>query len=165
MIKAKRAFFYIAMAGFLVNCAFVEMLKRGEVSPPAALGNVSYRVLHKADYNIDDSATSKAFVEIKTTEAYKAELSRYSIEVPADIDFLQSQVLASTMGTQPRGGYVIGVSEAQEFSDKVLVTVTLLSPADGCVTTQAASNPYEFIELMSAKPVEIVEVEEVLDCD
>ncbi len=155
---------YVAMAVSLLSCSVVDSLR--QTNPPAtvALGSVPYRVLHKADYNIDDSVTTKAFTGLTSAGDYSTELARYSVEVPANIDFLTSQVLASTMGTQPSGGYVIGVTQAEEFTDKVIVTVTLLSPGESCVTTQAISNPYEFALLETTKPVEVVEVEQVLDC-
>ena len=75
------------------------------------------------------------------------------------------RVIALTMGSQPAGGYAIGVSKVEEYEDKVVVTVELRSPGVGCINTQAISNPYEFAQIESVKTVEFVETEVVQQCE
>ncbi|OED41687.1 hypothetical protein AB833_09055 [Chromatiales bacterium (ex Bugula neritina AB1)] len=128
------------------------------------IGELSFKRLHKADYNLDDSPTVKSFNTLRSLADYKTELARYSIEVTMNVDFSRSVVLASTLGSQPSGGYVIGVTKIEEFADKARVTVELVSPGDNCITTSAISNPYEFVEIPTVKVLEIIETARTLDC-
>lgn len=139
-----------------------------EPEPPAmevAMGVLEHKVLHKADYNLDDSETFKAFRAINNIGDYQTGLARLSVEVPKPVDFSTQQVVALTMGSQPAGGYAVGVTVVEEYTDKVVVTVELKSPGAGCINTEAVSNPYEFTLVPSAKPVEFVESEVVQQCE
>lgn len=126
---------------------------------------VEFTVLHKADYNIDDSPTTKSLNVVDTQADYQAALARYSVEVPKPIDFARQRVVFVTMGTQPSGGYAIGVQSATESTESVLVTVLLRTPGPGCTHTQALSNPYEFAVLETAKAISFEEVSEIESCN
>lgn len=114
---------------------------------------VSFLVLHKADYNIDDSETFKHFAVLDNEASYRSELSRYSVEVPKAVDFSAQRVVLATMGTQPSGGFAIGVLSALDTSETVVVTLSLREPGPDCVHTAAASNPYEFALVDTIKPI------------
>jgi len=131
----------------------------------ASIGDVSFRVLHKADYNLDDRPTSKSFLVLAEAVAYAAELKKYSVEFPATINFSTDLVILATMGTQVSGGYAIGAVKAEEYSDKVVVQFELVSPANNCLTTEAQSNPYEFLQISTRKRIEFIERSRIALCD
>jgi len=135
-----------------------------EPPAPKVIGELSARVLHKADYNIDDSETVRSYRQITDDQDYRTELARYSVEVPAEIDFTASSVVALSMGTQPHGGYAVGVSRVEEYEARVVVEVVLTTPGETCVTTEAISHPFEFAEVPSAKMIEFTEVQRVTEC-
>ena len=154
----------------LNSCAIKDFPLFGEsVEKPVAvvdpvIEELTITVLHKADYNIDDSQTVKNFKVLATDNDYRTELARHSVEVPKPIDFSSNTVLASTMGTQISGGFVISVVRAEEYAGKVVVTVELNSPGASCITTEALSNPYEFVMIPTSKPIEFVESAIVSEC-
>lgn len=148
----------------LSSCATKEFPTFVETVDAPVIQELTITVLHKADYNIDDSQTVKGFKVLATDTDYRTELARYSVEVPKPIDFSVSRVLISSMGTQISGGFVITVVRAEEYAEKVVVTVELNSPGASCVTTQALSNPYEFVIIPTVKPIEFVESEIVSEC-
>lgn len=148
----------------LSGCGTKDFPAFGEPVVEPVLQELATTVLHKADYNIDDSQTVKVFKILSTDTDYRTELARHSVEVPKSIDFTQNTVLASTMGTQISGGFVITVIRAEEYAEKVIVTVQLISPGASCVTTQALSNPYEFVVVPTVKPIEFIESEIVSEC-
>ena len=126
---------------------------------------MSFRVLHKADYNIDDRPTFKNFLVLSEEAAYASELKKYSIEFPAEIDFNSHSIVVATMGTQSRGGYGIGAIKADEYEDKVVIQFELVSPADNCQTTQSQSNPYEIVVVPTKKLIEFNETSRVELCE
>lgn len=148
----------------LSSCATQNFPTFVETIEAPVFQELAITVLHKADYNIDDSQTVKGFKVLATDTDYRTELARYSVEVPKPIDFSMNRVLTSTMGTQISGGFVISVVRAEEYAEKVVVTVELNSPGDSCVTTQAHSNPYEFVIIPTVKPIEFVESDIVSEC-
>ena len=169
MIKLKVV---LSVGGVLLSTACgIKDFEEDAVPPPlpvivepVLLRQLPISVMHKADYNIDDSQTSKGFKVLSTDIEYRTELGRYSVEVPKSIDFLTTRVIIATMGSQVSGGYIVSALKADEFDEKVVVTVELRAPAENCVTTQAVSNPYEFSSVLSTKPIEFVEISAVTQC-
>ncbi len=165
-----RAVLIVGSAIFLTACGIRDLAGIESSSPqpvdiePVVLQELPITVMHKADYNIDDSQTSKAFKVLGSDIEYRTELGRYSVEVPKPIDFQTAQVIVSTMGSQVSGGYVVSALRADEFDEKVVVTVELRAPGESCVTTQAISNPYEFSLVPSSKPIEFIETHAVTEC-
>ncbi len=160
------------LTGLMAGCSFFN--DSSPASQPIPLPEpvtavepvaVEYVVLHKADYNLDDRSTVKSFLPIETEAQYRGELAKHSVEVPKPVDFTRQRVVALTMGSQPAGGYAVGVSKVEEYADKVVITVELRSPGIGCINTQAISNPYEFAQIDSVKPMEFSEVEVVQQCE
>lgn len=154
-----------ALAMFAVSsCGTKNFPAFGGIVQAPVIQELAITVLHKADYNIDDSQTVKDFKTLATDTDYRTELARHSVEVPKPIDFTEVTVLASTMGTQISGGFVISVVRAEEYAEKVVVTVQLNSPGASCITTQALSNPYEFVMIPTVKPIEFAESQIVSEC-
>ena len=155
----------------LTSCSLLDRFTDHSAAPvdpepePAAVANMlAHTVLHKADYNLDDKETFKTLQEIDNQTDYQLELARLSVEVPKSVDFSSERVVALTMGSQPAGGYSVGVSSVARYEDKVVVTVEMKSPGAGCVNTSAMSNPYEFALVPSALPIEFIETSVTQDC-
>ena len=162
----------LAVGGCLIttSCGIKDFISTEESPPrplivePVIISELPISVMHKADYNIDDSQTSKGFKVLGTDIEYRTELGRYSVEVPKSVDFQTTRVIISTMGSQISGGYVVSALKADEFEEKVMVTVELRMPGENCVTTQAVSNPYEFSSVPTTKPIEFIETVVVTEC-
>jgi hypothetical protein len=155
----------------LTGCSLLDRSTDNSAVPvesepePAPVAEVlEHTVLHKADYNLDDRETFKTFLAIDNLSDYQRELAQMSVEVPKPVDFSSQRVVALTMGSQPAGGYAVGVSSVAGYPDKVVVTVEMKSPGAGCINTSAISNPYEFALVPSALPVEFVETAVTQDC-
>ena len=161
----------VLFQSILSSCAVVDRDSRstGAIAADSIadepLGEILFRVLHKADYNIDDRATFRNFLVLSDAAAYALELQNYSVEVPATIDFTSDSIVLATMGTQASGGYAISAMKAEEYADRVVVQYELVSPSDNCLTTPAQSNPYEFIVLPTRKPLEFADVSRVEACE
>lgn len=167
MIVTRRIIMTAFAVVTLSSCGTKELPPLVDVDQPvevSVIQQLSVAVLHKADYNIDDSQTVKGFKVLATDTDYRTELARYSVEVPKPIDFSQNRVLVSTMGTQGRGGFIISAVRAEEYAEKVVVTVELTVPGASCITTQAVSNPYEFAIIPTLKPIEFVESVVISQC-
>jgi len=125
---------------------------------------LDYTVLHKANFNPLETDNGKSYRALRSVAIYSNELARHSIETPKQVDFEVSQVLASSSGQRPSGGYSVGVTKLQETEDKVIATVTLVNPGPACITPQFVSFPFEFIVVPSRKPIEIFEQRKTNNC-
>jgi len=121
-------------------------------------------VLHKAEYNPFERDNGKSFRAINTLESYRAELGRHSIETAKPVDFRSSQILASSVGVKPGGGYKVTVTQLDEYEDRIIATVVQTEPGANCVNTQERTHPFEFVLVPSLKPIEILEKKQALDC-
>ncbi len=131
---------------------------------PSAPPRPTFEVLHKANYNPFDIDNGKNFRALQTLSIYRSELGRHSIESTKEVDFNTSQVLVSSAGEKPTGGYKIGATDLEELDDKVVVTVVQSVPGPGCETREGRSHPFEFIVVPSRKPIEIFERQIIEDC-
>jgi len=122
------------------------------------------RVLHKASYNPFDRDNGKSFRALNTLAIYRSELGRHSIETTKPVDFTTSQVLVSSIGAKPTGGYTVSATNIEEFDDNIVVTVVQTIPGPSCITTQGVTHPFEFVVVPSRKPIEIFERQRVNDC-
>ena len=122
------------------------------------------RVLHKASYNPFDRDNGKSFRALTTMEIYRTELGRHSIETVKPVDFSSSQVLVSSIGEKPTGGYTVSATNIEEFDDIIVVTVVQTIPGPACINTQGATHPFEFVVVPSRKPIEIFERQRINEC-
>jgi len=125
---------------------------------------LDFNVLHKANYNPLETDNGKSYRALRSAAIYSNELARHSIETPKEVDFDDSQVLVSSSGQRPSGGYTIGVTKLEELEDKVIATVTQVNPGPACITPQFVSFPFEFIVVPSRKPIEIFEQQKTNSC-
>ena len=121
-------------------------------------------VLHKANYNPFDRDHGTSFEVINSMEKYQSRLQLHTIETPKTIDFNQSQILVSSAGEKPTGGYRVSTSSLEEYPDRIVATIIQIIPGPDCVTTSAVTHPFEFVEIPSVKPVIISQRQEVEDC-
>jgi len=127
-------------------------------------GTLRPEILHKANYNPFERDNGKTFKVLRTSAEYRDELGLHSIETPKPVDFARYQVLVSSIGQQPTGGYTINVEKLEELEDRVIATIIQVNPGPGCITTQAVTYPFEIILIESLKPVEIFERQRTDDC-
>ncbi len=131
---------------------------------PEGLKELTIEVLHKANYNPFERNNGKSFRALKSIEQYRAELGLHSIETAKPVDYKTSQVLSSSIGEVPTGGYKVTATKAEEYADRVVVTVVLTTPGPDCITTQAVTHPFEIVVIPSVKRIEISERKQVEDC-
>lgn len=127
-------------------------------------GMLTPEILHKANYNPFERDNGKSFKVLRTSAEYRDELGLHSIETPKPVDFSRYQVLVSSIGAQPTGGYTINVEALEELDDRVIATIIQVNPGPGCITTQAVTYPFEITLIESLKPVEIFERQRTDDC-
>jgi len=127
-------------------------------------GTLKPEILHKANYNPFERDNGKSFKVLRTSAEYRDELGLHSIETPKPVDFARYQVLVSSIGQQPTGGYTINVEKLDELDDRVIATIIQVNPGPGCITTQAITYPFEIILIKSLKPIEIFERQRTDDC-
>ena len=127
-------------------------------------GELEYDVLHKANFNPFNINTGKSFRALQTLRIYQSELGRHSLETAKPVDFDTAQVLVSSAGEKPTGGYTISVTGMELTADEVIVTVVQTIPGPSCVTTAGKSHPFEFVLIPSKKPIQIFERQKVENC-
>lgn len=63
------------------------------------------------------------------------------------IDFSKEYVIGVFAGRKPTGGYAIEVTDVQDLGDERTLTVTVTSPGETCVVTDALTSPYQLIRV------------------
>lgn len=63
------------------------------------------------------------------------------------IDFAESAVLALFLGERTTGGYAVIVERVTRRGAILEVDVTVYEPGRGCMTTQALTQPFQFVEV------------------
>ena len=123
------------------------------------LPELEIQLLHGDHYIANGSHTIKQSKVISSTDRYHNELSNYSSDVPFDINFLNHKVLLIDMGLRLSGGYSVSLDNSRSLvdADSVTVTVILTFPGDGCITTDALTNPYAFYRVPTQKELLIQE--------
>ncbi len=122
------------------------------------------QVLHKANYNPFELDNGKSFRTLQSQEFYISELGRHSIETPKEVDFNTQQILVSSAGEKPTGGYNISVTKVEDSEDGVVVTVVQSIPGPGCINTPGKTHPFEFVLIPSTKPIQVFETQKVENC-
>ena len=89
-------------------------------------------------------ATSQSGLVRLWNQAYGSRLTPPPLP---DIDFRRESVVAMFLGTQPTGGYGIGVREVTLEDNEVYVTVDINEPGPNSITTQAFTNPWIFVRV------------------
>ena len=80
------------------------------------------------------------------------------------VDFANEMIVLVAAGAKPTSGFLIVVDSASGTSNTASVTVRTLSPATGCVTAPAVSQPYDMVRLPRREAVKFVETSGVQNC-
>jgi hypothetical protein len=64
-----------------------------------------------------------------------------------EVDFERNYVIGVFAGVRPSGGYDIAVTQIADSSTERTVSITLTSPGDGCMTSQAFTSPFEIVRV------------------
>ena len=82
------------------------------------------------------------------------------------VDFEEYLVLALLMGSQSTGGYNIQVDVIYEQDNYIEVNVVSSLPGSNCVTTEALTDPYQFVKIpFTDKEVIFLESVVISSCD
>lgn len=137
-----------------------------KITPPDSelASELEIVVLHKANFNPLDQDHGTSYEVINSVEKYQSRLQLHTIETPKPIDFGQSQILVSSAGEKPTGGYKVSTTSLEEYSDRIVATIVQVIPGPDCVTTPSITHPFEFVHIPSVKPVIISQRQEVEDC-
>lgn len=91
----------------------------------------------------------------------------YGDDVPPlpGVDFDTHYVIGAFAGEKPTGGYGIDITGVEDSGNVRTVSMTLSRPGQGCIVTQAATSPFQFIVLpITDREHEREEREEVSSC-
>lgn len=64
------------------------------------------------------------------------------------VDFSRETVLALFMGSQPSGGYSIGLQRLSQLDGEYYADINLGSPAPGTMTSQALTSPWQLVRVL-----------------
>ena len=70
-------------------------------------------------------------------------------------DIKTSNFIILNSGEKPSSGYMSKVTNVEELSDKIIVTVKEVSPNSDEMNMTVMSNPYTIVKINSKKPIEI----------
>jgi hypothetical protein len=85
-------------------------------------------------------------------------------ELP-DVDFTREMLVVTALGERPTGGYGILIDSAFETPSGITIGVRTISPGQGCVVTQAVTQPVDLARLArSDAPVQFRAQAEVHRC-
>jgi hypothetical protein len=116
-----------------------------------------FQELASGVYTDNGIYTRKQTKVISTQSEYDDELLNYTSSAPADIDFTEGKVLLADMGQRNTGGYSIEVRSINVAEQYVTVNIRLTKPGQNCVTTDAITNPYQFVFIPTQKEILVTE--------
>ena len=152
----KQILSFLGLAIFLLCCA-------GEASSQDS--ELQFVELHRGYYMNGRPYTKKQTKIITSQADYEAELAFYWNETPTSVDFSTGKVLLVDMGMRSNGGYSISVTSVHANTDGfVTANVELLKPGSRCFTTQALTNPYQFVYIPSLEEILVTETVRVNRC-
>jgi len=67
--------------------------------------------------------------------------------VRPEVDFATDRVLVVALGQRGTGGFDIGVDSVVQFPASTVVYVRTVAPGQGCITTQALTQPVQLVRL------------------
>ncbi|HMQ05242.1 MAG TPA: protease complex subunit PrcB family protein [Pyrinomonadaceae bacterium] len=124
---------------------------------------LNHLLLHEGNYS--RTFTKKQTIVITSQEQYAAILAAYTDDDPLQLDFNAGRVLLVDMGPRPTGGFRIEVERVEELrKGSIIVRVKLTRPGRTCLTTQALTNPYQFVYIRSRQELLINEELFFINC-
>ncbi len=91
----------------------------------------------------------------------------YGTDAPAlpAVDFSKQYIIAVFAGTRPTGGYGISVSGIKEGDGVRTVAISVASPAEGCMVSQALTSPFELVAVPASNAtLQSVEADTSIGC-
>lgn len=130
-----------------------------------------YSVIKRSDYPndmIEYGEGEKAFLvyHSDTQSDVESFISEYE-KLTGDTapEFAGNMIIAKS-GTKHSGGHGIAVESVKDTGRYTEVTLNLSTPGEGCITTQALTNPYLIVALLDDyKEVTFIEKNITVDCD
>jgi hypothetical protein len=135
-----------------------------ESSAEDPLPESQYVELNRGEYTLNGISTKKQTKIISSQIDYAAELANYTSTTPTSVDFTKGKVLLIDMGGRNTGGYSIGVTSVNVADNWVVTNIRLVKPGQGCIVTQALTNPYQFVFIPSLKEILVSESMEIINC-
>lgn len=120
--------------------------------------------LNRGFFAQNGRVTKKQTKVISSQEEYAAELAVYSSRAPATVDFAAGRVLLVDMGRRNTGGYSIVVTSVSSGRNSVVANIQLTKPGESCITTQAITNPYQFVFIPSLEEILVSETVKIARC-
>lgn len=114
----------------------------------AVSGDLDLRRLEVYD---DQASFNESFFEFSNSGEYP-------------VDFSAKRVVLMSLGKRSTGGYEIAATDVRDMETHVTVFVEITRPGDGCVVTQSATSPYQFIEIATVRTVTFEETLTVTEC-
>ncbi len=131
----------------------------------ADAGEIEFTVLHENQYNEYANTTAKTVMVITNQNDYERELLTRSGEAIEQVDFEVSVILLIDMGPRNTGGYNVSLIAIKNLDSYLGVTIEYSIPGEGCSTTQAITNPYQFISVANTRDILVNETLHVKNCE
>ncbi|MFU8819028.1 MAG: protease complex subunit PrcB family protein [Desulfurivibrio sp.] len=106
---------------------------------------------------------------IREGEAFAALWQEHGVDLSSplaqpEVDFSQDMVVAVFLGERSTGGYSLAITEVRERSASFMVKLKATLPADDCVVSQAASQPYQMATISRSSKVVAFTTEAEVGC-
>lgn len=129
-------------------------------------GLVTFRVL---DTGTNASSIASRRNMTARTQAELRELwtaAKGTDSTPPTINFSREYVIAVFAGQKSSGGHGVEVASVVDTSTARTVSVRIVKPGDGCIVTQALTNPYQIIVVpLSSAPIVYEDAQVIRTCD
>jgi len=126
---------------------------------------IPFSVIVSGDNPISGVAKNRKLEVFKDQASFNVRFAEYVESVQEHtVDFSTRRVVLLDLGQRNTGGYSVATSEIQEFSDHVIIQVTVTKPGSTCAVTQAFTSPFEFIEVQSTKEILFIEQLIITNC-
>lgn len=158
LAKLKNALFVVLLLSCLAGCL-------SDTSAGTPIRTIPFSVIESGYYPISGTDKNRKLEVFRDQASLNARLTEY-VQLPQEhtVDFSTKRAVLLDLGQRNTGGYSIAASEVQEFSDSVMVSITITKPGSNCAVTQAFTSPFQFIEVQSTREIVFVEQMVVSDC-
>lgn len=156
----RQIIFFFVLTFFMSGLSGGISEARAQIETPA----FPFVELHRG-YYIDNGGITKKQTKVITSQAeYATELAIYTSAAPTPVDFTSGRVLLVDMGRRNTGGYSIAVTSVTSGTNSVTVNIQLTKPRENCITTQAITNPYQFVFIPTLEEILVSETIKLAKC-
>ena len=148
----------IIVAPLLVSC----VPDSNSVTPQPT---VTFTVIASGDYTISGLPENRKIELFSDQASFNSSLYLYmQPNVEYTVDFSSRRVALLSMGVRNRGGYSIEAEAIEDYGEYIKLKVLLTKPGNNCITTQAITSPYQFIEIESVSELVVDERVVTMNC-